>query len=371
MSELHQQRIEHLKTYLADEQIEIGVVTSPTNIFYFTGFLSDPHERFMALIVDNREDSVHLFVPALDLDAANVASDVRSIIAVEDSENPYEKLAAEMGSIPASFGVEKKFMSLFQYEQMRKQFGRVSFQDIEPFIVTERLKKTSGDIRIVQQAIDITEKVLKRGIDRFTPGMTELELTAELEYQMRALGADGPSFATSVLAGSHAALPHGRPGTRKISVGDFLLIDMGVFVDGYCSDMTRTFLIEEGTEEQLAIYQTVLEANQKAIEAVKVGEPIGTVDKVARHHIKARGYGDYFNNRVGHGMGMEVHEAPSVHEHNKMTIAPGLLFTIEPGIYIPEVGGVRIEDDVYVNEEGKVEVLTHFPKQLRHMGGED
>lgn len=368
MSELHQQRLDRLKNYLEEEQIEVAMVTAPTNIFYFTGFLSDPHERFMGLLVDNRKDRVLLFVPALDLDAAKEASYVRSMAAIEDSEDPYEKLANEIGSTPASLGVEKKEFSLFQHDRVYERLGQVRFRDIESFIVSERLKKTPEDILIVQKAIDIAEKVLERGIERFTPGMTELELTAELEYQMRALGADGPSFSTSVLSGSHAALPHGSPGAKKIVVGDFLLIDMGVFIDGYCSDMTRTFLIGEGTDEQVKVYNTVLEANRKAIEAVKVGEPIGTVDKAARNYIKNHGYGDYFNNRVGHGMGMEVHEAPSVHEHNDTTIKPGLLFTIEPGIYIPEVGGVRIEDDVYVNESGEVEVLTQFPKELGYIG---
>lgn len=368
MSGLYRQRLDRFKSYLTEQQIDVAMVTSPTNIFYLTGFLSDPHERFMALLMDVRNDSVLLFVPALDWDAAKEASDVRLIIPVEDSEEPYEKLADEIGSPPASFGVEKKAMSLFQYEALVERIGQVRYPDIENFIVTERLKKNSEDIRGVQRAIDITEEVLNRGIERFTPRMTELELTAELECQMRALGADGPSFATSVLAGSHAALPHGIPGTQKISTGDFLLIDMGVYVNGYCSDMTRTFLIGKGTEEQVKIYQTVLEANQKAIDMVKVGEPISTVDKAARNHIKDHGYGEYFNNRVGHGMGLEVHEAPSIHEENEMAIAPGLLFTIEPGIYIPEVGGVRIEDDVYVNENGGVEVLTHFPKKLQYIG---
>jgi len=345
----------------------VALVTSPTNIYYYTGFLSDPHERFFALLIDNREEKIALFVPALDLDAAKAVSHVRSMIPVEDSQNPYELLEQEIGSAPASFGLEKKAFHLFQYEQLHERFPQAHYLEIDSFIEAERLIKTDDDIRGVQRAVEAIEEVLRRGSEKVAAGMTELELTAELEYQMRALGTDGPAFSTIVLSGERAALPHGMPGTKKIENGDFVLIDMGVIIDGYCSDITRTFLIGEGTEQQMEMYETVLQAVQKAIDAVKVGDPIGSVDRAARKHIEDRGYGQYFNNRVGHGLGLEVHEAPSVHGENQLKICPGLLFTIEPGIYIPGVTGVRIEDDVYVNKDGQVEILTSYPKQLQRL----
>lgn len=367
MSELHRQRQGFLKDYLMKQQIEVAMVTDPTNIFYLTGFLSDPHERFFVLVADRRREKFTLFVPALDLDAAKETSDVDNMVAVEDSAAPFALLKDEIGVETSSFALEKKAFSLFRYDRFKECFPQASVTELDTFLESKRMYKTRADTDGVQRAVDAIENVLRKGLEKFTVGMTELEFTAELEYQMRALGTDGPSFSTIVLSGAKAALPHGSPGTKQIVQGDFLLIDMGVIVDGYCSDITRTFLVGEGTKQQIEMYDIVLHSVQKAIDAVKVGKPIGSVDKAARDHIEACGYGQYFNNRVGHGLGLDVHESPSVHGDNQLEIKPGLLFTIEPGIYIPGVAGVRIEEDVYVNEDGEAEVLTHFPKQLQRI----
>lgn len=182
---------------------------------------------------------------------------------------------------------------------------------------------------------------------------------------MRKFGADGPSFSTIVLTGEKAALPHGSPGERKIQKGDYLLIDFGVIKDGYCSDITRTFIIGEASEKQKEIYDIVLRSNEAGINAIQAGVPVKTFDIEARNVINNSGFGEYFNNRVGHGLGIEVHEEPSIHENNEQIAEAGLVFTIEPGIYIPDVGGVRIEDIVYINEDGNAEVLSSFPKQLQ------
>ncbi|MGO4275154.1 M24 family metallopeptidase, partial [Paenibacillus sp. TAF58] len=163
------------------------------------------------------------------------------------------------------------------------------------------------------------------------------------------------------------SLPHGKPGAYSIQENDFLLFDFGVYAGGFCSDITRTFLIGEGTKEQETIYETVLAANLAAIQAVAVGTPYGVIDQTGRGVIEAKGYGAYFNNRIGHGLGLDVHEDPSINGENEMLIEPGHVFTIEPGIYMPSLGGVRIEDDVCVQPNGKVEVLTHYPKQLRRL----
>lgn len=365
MTDVYESRLDVLRKKMDDACLDVAMITSPVNIYYLTGFYSDPHERFMALVIDKRSDRRSLFVPSLDVNAAEETAHVRPIIAVSDSEDPYEKLRREIGSDVNAFGVEKQNVSLAQYENLANQFPVAAFIDVEAWIMAGRLKKTPADIAHVRRAVHVIEEVLHRGIDKFVPGVTELELTAELEYQMKVLGADRPAFSTTVLSGKRSALPHGSPGKRKIEHGDFLLIDTGVFVDGFCSDITRTFIIGEGTENQVRIYEAVLEANRRAINAVKTGVPIGDIDRAARDHIEACGYGQYFNHRVGHGLGLEIHEAPSIHEENDLIIEPGLLFTIEPGIYIPEFGGVRIEDDVYVGADGQVEVLTSFPKELR------
>lgn len=363
-NEIYKLRQKTLKDYLGKQNIDIIIVMSPVNIHYFTGFQSNPHERFFALVVDSRKDSISLYVPALDLSAAEERAYVEEIIPVSETEDPYSKLRNAIGSDVSTFGIEKNVISIYRYEQITKNFSQAKFENIEPFITSRRLIKTNDEISIVRKAVEIIENVMEKGVSKVVPGMTELELKAEMEYQMMVFGASGPAFETTVLSGEKSALPHGHAGRRKIKKGDFLLIDMGVTVDGYCSDITRTFIVGEGSEKQINIYETVLEANKKAIDALKVGEPLMNIDRAARNHIEERHYGKYFNHRIGHGLGLEVHEAPSIHRKNTEVLESGMLFTIEPGIYIPELGGVRIEDNVYVDKSGQIEVLTSYPKEL-------
>ena len=365
MNAIYETRRKNLESYLEEQQIELAMITAPSNVFYYTGFNSDPHERFMALVIDLRKKETILFVPLLDESAAAEASDIKNIIPISDGEEPFEVLSNYLGSEIASFGVEMKALSLFRYHGLKGFYPEATVTNIEDAVNAQRIKKTADEIELAQKAINIIEEVLAQGIKTVKIGMSENELTAELEFLMRKLGADGPSFSTIVLSGKKSALPHGSPGERTFEKGDFLLIDMGVIKDGYCSDITRTFVIGEATEEQKAIYQIVLDSNQAGINAVKAGVEFRSIDLAARNVIGEKGYGDYFNNRVGHGLGIEVHEEPSVHENNTGIAEKGLLFTIEPGIYLPELGGVRIEDIVYINENGEGEVLTSFPRELQ------
>ena len=358
-------RLESIQVYLQNEKIDIAMITDPANVFYYTGFLSNPHERFMALVIDNKNEKTTLFVPALDVEIARNDSAVQTIVPISDEENPFTKLQTNVSANILTFGLEKKAVNIFRYQHLQENFPTASYIDIQPYISSERMKKSPIEIEQMRKPIQIIERVLAEGIKKVQTGMSEMDLTAELEYLMRKFGADGPSFSTIVLSGEKSALPHGTPGSRTIENGDFLLIDFGVIKDGYCSDITRTFLIGEASKKQKEIYNIVLQSTNAGLDAVKAGVPLRTFDIAARNVIKEKGYGEYFNNRVGHGLGIEVHEEPSIHESNADIAEPGLLFTIEPGIYIPNYGGVRIEDNVYINEEGKADVLTSFPKELQ------
>lgn len=363
MENRYEKRFLQLKSYMQSHNMDLIMITSPINIYYLTGFFSDPHERFMALFY-SKEGEASLFVPSLDEEEAKQHASVPIIIPITDTDNPYELVAKQWSAPVTILGIEKKVMNVYQAEKIKDCFPQTQFVDIEEFIMSLRLKKDPEDIRNVKRAIEITEKVLAHGVSKVAPGVTELEITAELEYQMKVLGAERPSFSTIVLSGKRSALPHGRPENQQINTGDLLLFDLGVFADGFCSDITRTFLVGEGSDEQKKIYETVRIANEKAIHAVKAGEPIKAVDLAARDYIESQGYGKYFMHRVGHGLGLEIHEAPSIHSQNETRIEPGMLFTIEPGIYISNMGGVRIEDDVYIRPDGEVEVLTSYPKEL-------
>lgn len=365
MSNIWSVRRKQLKDYLVDHQVDVVMVTDPANVFYYTGFNADPHERFMSFMMNTKNDMLYLFVPALDKEAAAQASDIKTIIPISDEQAPFEVVKNTIGPISKTVGIEGKAFSYFRYNSLLEVFPHIRVTDVQPFINNQRKKKSKEEVGQLRKAIEIIEKVLEEGIKKVEIGMTEAELTAELEFLMRKFGADGPSFSTIVLTGEKAALPHGSPGERKLQKGDYLLIDFGVIKDGYCSDITRTFIIGEASEKQKEIYNIVLQSNEAGINAVQAGLPLKTFDIAARNIIKEQGYGEYFNNRVGHGLGIEVHEEPSIHQNNEELAESGLVFTIEPGIYIPGDGGVRIEDIVYINEEGQVEVLTSFPKQMQ------
>ena len=360
-----EQRLNELTTYLKKERVDIAMITYPPNIFYYTGFNTDPHERFLALMIDTRSDQYFFFVPELDAEIAKNDSIIETIIPISDAQNPFDIVNQTINTNLAVFGMEKKAVSVFRLEGLENIISNATLFDIQPQINVQRMKKSEKEIEFAQEAVDIIERVMSEGIKKVEIGMTEVEFIAELEYLMRKFGADSPSFTTLVLSGEKSALPHGSPGERTFQKGDFLLIDMGVMKNGYCSDITRTFIIGEASEKQKEMYNIVLASNEAGINAIEAGKQMKEFDIAARNVIQEAGYGEYFHTRVGHGLGIEVHEEPSVHMMNESIAESGLLFTIEPGIYIPEYGGVRIEDEVYINKEGQKEVLTSFPKQLQ------
>ena len=243
MNAVYETRRKKLESYLDEQQIQLAMITAPSNVFYYTGFNSDPHERFMALVIDMRKKETTLFVPLLDESAAALASDIQKIIPISDAEEPFEVLSKTLGADITTFGVEMKALSLFRYHGLKGFYPEATVSNIEDAVNGQRIKKSTYEIEVAQKAIDIIEKVLAEGIKTVKIGMSENELTAELEFLMRKFGADGPSFSTIVLSGKKSALPHGSPGERTFEKGDFLLIDMGVIKDGYCSDITRTFVI--------------------------------------------------------------------------------------------------------------------------------
>lgn len=359
------QRLNGLRSRLAESAIDAALVTTPSSIAYYTGLRFDPMERFAGLWITAR-DSV-LFVPELDAGKAEAAQGVDRIVPLPDGKPPLEALRRECRASPESCGIEKEAVSWKLAERLLGLWPDAEFVDIGNIVQAMRGRKTREEAELVRKAALTGDVALEAALAAFRPGMTEREMADEIDRQVRLVGGEGNAFATTVLAGARSAFPHGETGQRAIREGDFLLVDMGVSCQGYLSDMTRTFLVGQGTPDQERIYETVREANRRAIDAVRLGEPLSSVDEAARAWIRQAGFGGLFPHRVGHGLGVDIHEPPSVHGWNEQLIVPGLLFTIEPGIYAPGIGGVRIEDDVYVNEAGVVETLTGFPKTLRRL----
>ncbi|MGD8189004.1 M24 family metallopeptidase [Brevibacillus ginsengisoli] len=359
-------RIDKLHTFMEQNQLDAILITLPKHVYYLTHFHSDPHERFMGLVLVRGEAPV-LIVPALDREAAAEATGMQNILTHTDTQNAYEVLKQALPVSLVRMGLEKSHFTLTRFEAMQEVIHASEYIDIDEPLKQMRMIKTSDEVLRMKRAVQVVEDVLRAGLKKVQAGVTEVEIVAELEYQMKKLGAESPAFTTIVLAGEKGALPHGHAGSRKIQAGELLLFDLGVYVDGYASDITRTFAVGEVNGKLKEIYETVLAGNLAGIDAVRPGVTLASVDRAARDVIAARGYGEYFIHRLGHGLGIDVHEYPSVHEQNQDMLQAGMVFTIEPGVYIPGLAGVRIEDDVIVTENG-VEVLTTFPKELTVIG---
>ncbi len=234
-------------------------------------------------------------------------------------------------------------------------------------IAAPRWIKTPEEIATIRASVKLNSQALDRAMKRFKPGMRETELAAEIDYQMRKLGAEGTAFDTIVASGAHSALPHAKPRNEKIEKGGYLLIDMGACYRGYMSDMTRTFAVGAMPRKAVRIYKALLEAQLAAIDAVRPGKRTSQIHAAAVNVLKGHGLDKYFIHSTGHGLGLEIHEAPRLGKKDQTRLEAGMTITIEPGVYVEGFGGVRIEDTVLVTETG-VEVLTETPKGWTILG---
>ena len=237
---------------------------------------------------------------------------------------------------------------------------------LEHELINLRAVKDAQELALIRRAIDISSNAFFHIMGILKEGILEREVALDMEFSMKRSGADAIGFDLIIASGKRSALPHGRADVKRIEKGDFILIDFGSGFQGYHSDQTRTVICGRPSSEQEKIYQLVKEAHDKAIEKVRPGIPISEVDGAARDHIRNQGYGEYFGHGTGHGIGLAVHEDPVVNGENKGLVQEGMVFTIEPGIYLPDWGGVRIEDMIRVTSTG-AEVLTYLSHDLKEI----
>lgn len=226
-----------------------------------------------------------------------------------------------------------------------------------------RLIKTDSEIKILKEAAQIADAAFEHILSFIRPGVSEIEVSNELEFFMRKQGATSSSFDIIVASGLRSALPHGVASEKVIETGDFVTLDFGAYYKGYCSDITRTIAVGEPSDKLKEIYNIVLEAQLRGVNGIKAGLTGREADALTRDYITEKGYGEYFGHSTGHGIGLEIHEAPGLAFRSDTVLEPGMAVTVEPGIYIPGIGGVRIEDDIIVTSEGN-EVITKSPKEL-------
>lgn len=359
--------IEAVQKWLTDNNYDVGYISNPKNIQYFTDFSSDPVERVLALFVFQNKDPF-LFAPALEVEAIKDTGWPYSVYGYLDHENPFAIIAAkirERVSNPKRWALEKGDLNVTRYETLRNLFTSSDFSgDLTPFIQNEQLIKTPAEIKKLEIAGKWADFAFQIGFDSLRTSRTEQDIVAEIEYALKKKGITHTSFDTIVQSGTNAAEPHGFPKPDKIKENALVLFDLGVVYQGYISDASRTIAFGEVNEKAREIYKVCLEAQLTAQSAAKPGVVAEDLDKIARDIITKAGYGDYFIHRLGHGMGQSEHEFPSIMEGNKMELQPGMCFSIEPGIYIPGVAGVRIEDCVHITADGCAP-FTHTPKELQ------
>jgi Xaa-Pro dipeptidase len=358
-------RIQQLSQWMKESDIQVSFITNPDNVFYLSGFLSEPHERLLGVAVFQEADPF-LICPAMEKEDAKKAGWDGEIIGHSDIDRPWELIqkAIEKRNLSIhNVAIEKEHMNVERYEAITTLFPNASFTAAEDKLRKLRLVKDESELKKIREACELADIAVQIGVEEIKEGKTELDVLAAIEYALKKKGVNEMSFATMVLTGANAASPHGTPGLTKIKKGDLVLFDLGVVVDGYCSDITRTVAFGDINDTQREIYETVLKAQLAALEASKPGKTCAEVDLSARNIIREAGYGEYFPHRLGHGLGISVHEFPSLTETSSLLLEKGMVYTIEPGIYVPNVAGVRIEDDVYVTENG-LEILTKFPKEL-------
>ncbi|MED0656105.1 M24 family metallopeptidase [Anoxybacillus ayderensis] len=360
------ERISKLQQKLKEKNGSWAFITSTANVFYFSGFYSNPHERLLAVVIFP-DDEPFLICPEMDANQAKQAGWAYTIVSYDDVHHPWHMLRDELNRRNVQterIGIEASHMTVSRLEQLQSYFSHASFFDLTDTLHELRMTKDEKELQTLRQAAELADFGVDVGVRALKEGKTELDIIATIEYELKKRGVRAMAFDTMVLTGTNSAHPHGVPGMNRIQPGDFVLFDLGVVLDGYCSDITRTVVFGKPTEQQKRIYDVVLQAQQEAIHACQIGASIGSVDKAARSRIEQEGYGAYFPHRIGHGLGIDVHEYPSMNATNAMPLQAGMVFTIEPGIYVPSVGGVRIEDDIYMTDKGPL-LLTTYPKELQ------
>jgi len=349
------ERIEKLRKELESRQVDAMLITNPYNRRYMTGFTGTS-----GAAVVSKNDAVFITDFRYTEQAKKQVKDFRIIQQESSILKEVAKIADEWKI--KTLGFEKDTMTYGEYESYQKVLN-VELVPLSGVIEKIRLIKTDEEIKIIKVACEIADAAFSHILNFIKPGVTELEVSNELEFFMRKQGASSSSFDTIVASGLRSALPHGVATDKVIEKGDFVTLDFGAIYNGYVSDMTRTIAVGQPSAKLVEMYNVVLEAQLLAIEKIKPGMKGIEADKIARDYLAERGYGEAFGHSTGHGIGLEVHEGPNLSYRSEQVLEPNMVVTVEPGVYLPEIGGVRIEDDIVITETGN-ERLTHSPKEL-------
>ena len=366
-----QSRLDTLNASLQSSGLDAVLLNPGPTLTHLTGLRFHLMERPVVLMFAKDQ------VPAIvlpELELQKVTSLPYQLQVFAYPENPSEwdgvfrKAAQSLGLDGKQIGVEPRQLRLLEFRYVKAGAPEADYPDASDVLSALRLKKDQAEVEAMRRAVKIAQAALEATIPLIKIGMTEKELSSELVVQLLKQGSEPEMpFAPIVSGGPNAANPHASPTERQLQAGDLLVVDWGAAYDGYISDLTRTFAVGEVGDEYQKIHRIVQESNAAGRAAAKPGIPCADVDKAARFVIEQSGYGRYFTHRTGHGIGMEGHEEPYMRGDNMQLLEPGMAFTVEPGIYLPDRNGVRIEDNVVITESG-ADVLSDMPREIRTVG---
>jgi Xaa-Pro aminopeptidase len=342
---------------LAERKLDAMLVSGAPNIRYLSGFTGD---NGSLLITPGR--AILFTDPRFEIQAAQESPSWQLKIA--KGPLTLELVAAIKRLKLKRVGYEPARLTCDAFDSIESRLPMgASLEPVNGWIEQLRMVKTADEIARIRRSVETNSRAFEQTIRRFREGMTESDLAAELEYRMRRLGAEKPSFDSIVAGGPRSALPHAQPTAAKLRNGQLVVVDMGAIQDGYCSDMTRMLFIGTPTAKVKRLYAAVLEAQLAAVAAVRPGVLATKVDRAARQVLKGHGLDRFFVHSTGHGLGLEIHEPPRIGKRDKTRLEAGMAITIEPGVYLEGFGGIRIEDTLVVTETG-ADILTPTGKNL-------
>ena len=358
MADDRARRLRVVREKLVEAHLDGILLSGLSNIRFLTGFSGSN-----ALLFISARDALLLTDFRYQSQAGEQVGDAGRIRI--ESASLWDGLWAELTATSGveAIGFESMHLLHRDFQRLLEAGARWHWRPTSDLVESVRERKEPGEVASIRAAAGIATRALGATLPQVRPGMTELDVNGLLEQQLREQGTEAHPFPAIVASGPRSALPHAQAGNRTIAQGDFLLLDFGATAEGYCSDITRTVVVGRASERQREVYSAVREANEVARARVRAGLSGKEADAIAREVLASRGLGEAFGHGLGHGLGLEVHEAPRLSRISEAVLPEDAVVTIEPGVYIPGWGGVRIEDDVHLSASGAV-VLTEFPRDL-------
>lgn len=348
-------RIEGIRAALGELGADVYYITHIPNIRYLTGFSGSS-----AFVVISKHKKYFISDFRYEKQSAEQVKEFEISISYQTFDELKKIFESER---VRSAAFESTHLTVSQLEKLNETFPEVKFIPAGEKIENLTMCKTPDEIHKIGKAVEITDRTFEKLLGIIKPGLSEKEVSAEITYWHKKFGADKDAFDPIVASGWRSSLPHGIASDKIIESGDMVTLDFGCVYSGFCSDMTRSIAVGKPSDELNKIYQIVLDSQNKAIESARSGVSTKVLDNVSRDYIKSKGYGDKFGHGLGHGLGIEVHELPSVSQRMDLNLPENVVVTIEPGIYVEGIGGVRIEDDVVIRN-GSCEVLNRSEKKL-------